>query len=140
MGNWESDNNEFQKFADGLLKIAKSVKDGANSKKFLQKEGNKLRKKTVDKAKTTVKKYTGNYLKSIKKGKIYNFEGNLSLRVFSSSPHAHLIESGHIKKTPSGEERGFKPGYHVFDKAARDFEDEFVEDAEDFRDGLFENL
>lgn len=138
-GNWESDDRAFQQWSKELLSIANDIKDGKNSKKFLRKSGTKLRKKTIDQAKKTVKKYTGKYLESIKTGKVYEFKGNLSLRVFSASPHAHLIESGHRIVTPSGREKGFKPGYHVFEKAAKNFEDEFAEDTENFIQELLDD-
>lgn len=122
----------FQELSDSLLKLSKEIDNGKSAKKFLQKAGNRLKKKTVEQAQKSVKKYTGTYIKSIKKGKVYEFQGNLSIRTYSTSPHAHLIESGHRIVTRSGREKGFKPGYHVFEKAAKDFENEFAEDTENF--------
>ena len=122
----------FQELSDTLLKLSKEIDNGKSAKKFLQKAGNKLKKKTVEQAQRSVKKYTGTYIKSIKRGKVYDFKGNLSIRTYSASPHAHLIESGHRIVTPSGREKGFKPGYHVFEKAAKNFEDELTEDVESF--------
>ena len=122
----------FQELSDSLLKLSKEIDNGKSAKKFLQKAGNKLKKKTVEQAQRSVKKYTGTYIKSIKRGKVYDFKGNLSIRTYSASPHAHLIESGHRIVTPSGKEKGFKPGYHVFEKAAKNFEDELTEDVESF--------
>ena len=122
----------FQELSDTLLKLSKEIDNGKSAKKFLQKAGNKLKKKTVEQAQKSVKKYTGTYIKSIKRGKVYDFKGNLSIRTYSASPHAHLIESGHRIVTPSGREKGFKPGYHVFEKAAKNFEDELTEDVESF--------
>lgn len=122
----------FQELSDSLLKLSKEIDNGKSAKKFLQKAGNRLKKKTVEQAQKSVKKYTGTYIKSIKKGKVYEFQGSLSIRTYSTSPHAHLIESGHRIVTRSGREKGFKPGYHVFEKAAKDFENEFAEDTENF--------
>ena len=122
----------FQELSDSLLKLSKEIDNGKSAKKFLQKAGNKLKKKTVEQAQRSVKKYTGTYIKSIKRGKVYEFQGDLSVRTYSTSPHAHLIESGHRIVTRSGREKGFKPGYHIFEKAAKNFEDEFVEDTENF--------
>lgn len=126
----------FQELSNSLLALSKEIDNGKSAKKFLQKAGNKLKKKTVNQAKNSIKNYTGNYIKSIKKGKVYDFKGNLSVRTYSAAPHAHLIEFGHIIKTRNGKEKGFKPGYHVFEKAAKEFEDEFVEDTELFIDDL----
>lgn len=129
----------FQELSDTLLKLSKEIDNGKSAKKFLQKAGNKLKKKTVEQAQRSVKKYTGTYIKSIKRGKVYDFKGNLSIRTYSASPHAHLIESGHRIVTPSGREKGLKPGYHVFEKAAKNFEDEFVEDTENFIQELLDD-
>lgn len=129
----------FQELSDTLLKLSKEIDNGKSAKKFLQKAGNKLKKKTVEQAQRSVKKYTGTYIKSIKRGKVYDFKGNLSIRTYSASPHAHLIENGHRIVTPSGREKGFKPGYHVFEKAAKNFEDEFAEDTENFIQELLDD-
>ena len=129
----------FQELSDSLLKLSKEIDNGKSAKKFLQKAGNKLKKKTIEQAQKSVKKYTGTYIKSIKRGKVYDFKGNLSVRTYSASPHAHLIESGHRIVTRSGREKGFKPGYHVFEKAAKNFEDELTEDAENFIQELLDD-
>ena len=60
-------------------------------KKFLRKEGSKLLSKTKKEAKRVGKK-TGNYHKSIKRGKPYSYRGSNAIRVYSYAPHAHLIE------------------------------------------------
>ena len=78
-------------------------------KPFLRKEANKLRKQTVNGARRLGKK-TGNYLKSIKRGKVYNYRGSQAIRVYSYAPHAHLIEEGHRMVTHDGREVGFERG------------------------------
>ncbi|MGL5796750.1 MAG: HK97 gp10 family phage protein, partial [Cetobacterium sp.] len=75
-----------------LIKLANSINNGKDSKEFLKKSGNKLKNKTLNIAKSRVNEDTGNYIKSIKRGKVYNFDGNLSVRTYSGAPHAHLIE------------------------------------------------
>ena len=54
-------------------------------KQFLQKEGAKLRNKTKAQARKLGKK-TGNYLKSIKRGKVYDYRGPHGRRVLSHRP------------------------------------------------------
>ena len=44
-------------------------------KKFMQKEGTKLKNRTLKTAKSTVKKKTGNYFKGVKRGKYYKHDG-----------------------------------------------------------------
>ncbi|MGL5583550.1 MAG: HK97 gp10 family phage protein [Cetobacterium sp.] len=122
-----------------LLKLANGIKDGKETKKFLKKEGVKLKNKTISVAKSRVKKKTGNYIKGIKSGKVYEYQGAYACRTYSTAPHAHLIEYGHIKKDRTGKEHGFQRGYHVFTTAKKDFEDEFESDAENFLDNLLIN-
>lgn len=126
----------FDKLEKDLIKLANSLNNGKDSKEFLNKSGTKLKNKTITVAKSRVKEDSGKYIKSIKKGKVYEFEGNLSVRTFSKAPHAHLIEYGHIIKSKDGKEHGFKRGYDVFGTAERDFEEEFYDDTEKFIDDM----
>lgn len=126
----------FKDLEKDLINLANSINNGKDSKAFLNRSGNKLRTKTVSVAKSRVKEDTGNYIKSIKKGKVYEFGGNLAVRTFSTAPHAHLIEYGHIIKSRDGKEHGFKRGYDVFGTAERDFEEEFYDDTEKFVDEI----
>ncbi|MCX3068428.1 HK97 gp10 family phage protein [Cetobacterium somerae] len=119
-----------------LLKLANSINNGKDAKEFLRKSGNKLKNKTLNIAKVRVNENTGNYLKSIKRGKVYDFKGDLAVRTYSTAPHAHLIEYGHIKKDRTGKEHGFQRGKHIFTTAAKDFEDEFYKDTEKFIDDV----
>lgn len=103
-------------------------------KKFLQKEGTKLRQITAREARKVPKK-TGNYRKSIKRGKVYRYRGSQAVRVYSAAPHAHLIENGHRMVTHDGREVGFVPGHHVFERGRRQFESQFYEDLDQFLTG-----
>lgn len=125
----------FSELEKQLLKFIKDTYP-RESKKFLKKEANKLTKKTLAKAKTSVKEDTGNYFKSIKTGKVYKFNGDLSCRTFSSNPVSHLVEFGHRQVTKDGEEIGFVEGKHVFEKASKDFEQEFYGDCKKFLDDM----
>lgn len=132
------DTRQLDKLTDELLGIANRDMP-KESKKFIRREGNKLRKKTAAAAKAKVKKNTGKYYKSIKRGKVYVYRGNgaTATRVYSSAPHGHLIENGHRQVTKDGEELGFVPGKHVFEEAGKAFEGEYNEDVDDFLDDLF---
>lgn len=133
----EFDISEFTAFEKNLLKLANDTMP-KESKKFMNKEGTKLRKITLSKAKQKVKKDSGNYFKSIKKGKVYKYNGTWSIRDYSYAPHAHLIENGHRIVTKDGKEIGFKDGEHVFEEASKQFENEFFSDAQDFIDGVLD--
>lgn len=135
--------SELEKLAQDMEKVAKELEGGKATKAFMRKEGRKLKNKTIKQANRSVGKVTGNYLKSIKNGKVYNYKKQgISIDAYSSSGVAHLIEDGHIikgkkKGGKEGEEKGFKRGYHVFDKAAKGFQDEFVGDIEEFQNDIF---
>ena len=131
------DFKELTNYEKKLLDMA-SNKMPRETMKFIRKEGTHLRKVTVKNARSKVKKKTGNYFKSIKKGRayIYNGNGGSSIRVYSNAPHAHLIEKGHRIVTPGGTEKGFKPGYHVFENSEKEFQNQFYEDIENFIDDV----
>lgn len=108
-------------------------------KKFMQSEGNKLKKQTKSKAQSSVKKKTGNYLKGIKRGKYYKYSGNGadSIRVYAGKPahHGHLIEYGH--KTKSGSRT---KAYHIFKTSADAFENIYESDCDKFADKIAKPL
>lgn len=126
-------------FENKLIRLA-GEKMPKESKKFLSNEGTKLRKKTVAKAKQKVKKDTGNYFKSIKKGKVYLYKENgaWSIRVYSSAPHAHLIEQGHRQVTEDGKEIGFVQGKNVFEDSQKEFTNDYYSDVQKFIDEVLD--
>lgn len=123
-----------------LLNISHRIENGEKTKKFLKSAAKKLKKKTVKVAKSRVGKVTGNYERGIKDGKVYKYDGNYSCRVYSTMPHAHLIEYGHIIVGKDGKEKGFKSGYHVFESAAEEFQDDYENDVEKFIDEIIGEL
>lgn len=137
------DTSEVDAYADLLLEIARRDLP-KESKKFVQQEGNKLRKKTLSLANQRVKKSPNHkggedsrYHKNIKRGKVYIYKenGGTAVRVHSSkAPHAHLIEYGHRIVDENGNETGTVKGKYVFEDAAKQFESEFNSDIEDFLD------
>lgn len=125
------DLSELASYGKDMRRIAEE--NPKKQRQFLQKEGNKLRSRTKAQARKLGKK-TGNYLKSIKRGKVYDYRGDKAIRVYSYAPHAHLIEDGHRMVTHDGREVGFVKGYHVFEVAAEGFEPEFYTDLDDMLD------
>lgn len=130
------DIHELNDFTKDLMELANN-KMPKDSKKFLNKEGTGLRKVTKSVAQQKVKKKTGNYIKGIKKGKVYKYAGNgaLSIRVYAGSPHAHLIELGH-RQIVNGKEVGFVEGKHVYETAYKQFQNKYFNDCEDFVDEM----
>ena len=132
------DASELEAYAGNLQKIAKDFPK--TEKQFMRKEGQKLKSKTLKQAKTLGRK-TGNYLKSIKRGKAYRYEDDtMAIRVYSTSPHAHLIEDGHKMVNHDGTEVGFVPGHHVFEIAGKAFEPQYVTDIDEMLDKEVEKL
>ena len=125
------DVTELDTFARNMQRSAQQFH--RKQKTFLRKEGTKLKSKTVSRARTLGRK-TGNYIKSIKRGKVYDYNGAHAVRVYSAAPHAHLIEEGHRMVTHDGREVGFVPGHHVFETAGGEFETQYLVDVEDFLD------
>lgn len=108
-------------------------------KKFMQKEGTKLKNRTKKKAKSSVKKKTGNYLEGIKRGKYYKYDKNGadSIRVYAGKPahHGHLLEHGHRTLN-----NNMTRAYHIFKTTADDFESTYENDCEDFANKIIEPL
>lgn len=126
--------NDMFRYMD---EIVETLPRKANS--FLKKEAGKLRKKTIARVKEKVGKQTGNYIKGIKKGKPYKYDGENSIRVYNSARHAHLIEYGHEIIDKNGKNHGFKDGHHIFEDTKRRFTEEFYSDCGDFVDELLDD-
>ncbi len=107
-------------------------------RKFMMREGNKLKKLTLQRAEGEVEKVTGNYVKGIKRGKYYKYDGDIdSIRVYAGSPafHGHLVEYGH--KLPNG---AMTKAYHVFKTSADEFQSKYEKDCDKFVDKITEEL
>lgn len=91
---------------------------------IMRKVGSKARTTVAKRARSDVKKLTGNYHKSWKRGKVFiGQDGAMVVRVYNASPHAHLIEDGHIiKNEKDGPALGFAPGKRVLEKGIREFD------------------
>ncbi len=140
MGNG-FDTNELELWDKLLDEICNKIPQ--KTKKFMNTEGQKLKKQAKQYAKQAVKKKTGNYFKGIKKGKVYIYRKNgaFSVRVYGAAPHTHLIEKGHnIKNKKDGAVLGRARAFQVLDKSAKQFETEYQKDIENFVDEVIEEL
>lgn len=131
------DTRELDAYARELERTARDAPK--TQKKFMRQEGSKLLRRTKSEAKR-VKVKPGNYKKSIKRGKVYEYDGAQAIRVYSTAPHAHLIEDGHRMVTHDGREVGFVPGMHVFEVAGKGFEPEYLADIDDMLDEAVKEL
>ena len=135
------DLSELDEFTDRLIRTSKEA--SKVQRRFLQQQGNKLKRKTKAQARVAgIKTKTGNYMKGIKRGKVWRSRnGAQAVRVYSNAPHAHLIEEGHEQTVNPGKGRGnghgVRPGKgigrkvghvkgrEVFLKAGNAFEPEY---------------
>lgn len=142
MADYEFSDKELLKLADDLEKMSEAVPKLA--KRFLNKEGNKLKSAVKKLAKTRIRVNSGNYMKHLKRGKPYQYKGvDWSVRVYNASNHAHLIEDGHDivakgSKRGKGKKVGYKNGYHIHADAERRFINTYVRDAMDFLDDVLD--
>lgn len=147
MSNSVFDTAEIDKWAKAMLDIAERDLP-KESKKFLRDEGTKLKKATLGEAKSKVRadhkkperfKDAVHYHKSIKRGKVYKYNGALSIRTYSTAPHAHLIEYG-FQHMSHGAEAGFVEGNHVFETSGKTFARKYSADCECFVDEVMKKL
>lgn len=107
-------------FQQDLLATSKKV--DKEIPKILRKVGSKGRTVVARRARSKVKKLTGNYHKKWKRGKAFKGDdGEWVVRVINSSPHAHLIEEGHAQVV-NGQTVGFVRGKHVLKDGIAEFD------------------
>lgn len=132
MSDWQKQMAGFDSLEKDLQTMADKI-GGKETKNFLKKQGKKFQKKTQDLARRLVKERTGKYIKGIKSGKVYIYDGSFVTRVYSGARHAHLIENGHRAVAKGKKDTGkFVKGYRVFGKAYENFEDEFGDEVEKY--------
>ena len=149
----------FGQLSDFKQNLMKEIRDEfpKETEKFIKTEANKLSKVAKKIAKKEVGTSKGkkknwieskSYHKKFKVGKPYKYSSDLCCRAYNSSPHAHLIEYGHVivprgksrATTRAGREEqaksnrgsGFVMGKLVFTLAELEFVTEFLNDSESF--------
>lgn len=132
------DVSELEDYAEWAARIGKNWPK--KSKKMMRQSGTKLKRKTLQQIRiVNLGKITGNYRAGITRGKVYKKDGNTRIRVYSNSPHGHLIEDGH-DVVRGGKLVGHVSGREVFAEAAEKFEEEFGKDCEDMIDEMIGEL
>ncbi len=114
---------DLKEFEKNLREAAAEIASGKETREFLRKEGNKLMENTKKVAKSRVKKRTGEYLKSIKRGKAWTNKDVSGVRAYSGIKYANTIESGRL-----GSNGGYIKGAHVFRDSEKEFKKEFDDD------------
>lgn len=122
MADFDLDMRELDDFRRELEDLQEHFPKEA--KRLMRLSGNHARKIVLRKAKQSVIEDTGNYFKSIKRGKVWvdDSSGEYKVRTYSRSPHAHLLEYGHrmVGHEPDKKELGFVLGFNIFDKASKE--------------------
>lgn len=129
----------FDDICKDVINLSKSLEE--EGKKFLLEQAGILKKKTLRIANNKIKKKTGNYIKSLKRGRVFTFEGNVhKCSVFSYAPHAHLIEYGHkmLDKNKNSTKLEKVKGKEIFKEAREEFSKEFEENTEKKINEIFE--
>lgn len=131
------DTKDLDNLSSDLAYVSKTLKAEKETKKFLRTQGKELNKENKKQANLFhIKKKTGNFIKGFKKGKVYKFQGNLTIRAYNSSQHAHLLEYGHRKVNEKGDDVGFTEGYHFMEKAKNLYGPKYQQEVEKFIDEL----
>ncbi|MTI65163.1 MAG: hypothetical protein FH753_00985 [Firmicutes bacterium] len=132
--------DEFDEFTKDLLDMAKQFKGGKYAKRHMKNQGKKMAKEEKNEflssgAGAGSGMTEEEIKKTFKAGRVFkDDEGDLSCRGYSSHPLTHLLDKGFIHK-PDGK---FVPGYHFIDDAKDNFEDEFIDNTEDFLDKMLD--
>ncbi len=140
MADFDIDYREMNIFTRELEDLQKHFPREA--RKIMLKSGSKARAIIARTARRLVRKKTGNYFKSIKRGRVWMDEGQgwFKVRVYTRAPHGHLIEYGHRIVGEDGTEYGFKEGYHVFERGHKEVESEWEEIIEKEFDKIMDSL
>lgn len=140
MSDFDIDMKGLNRFANELDDLQRIFPKQA--KQLMLKSGTKARAIVAKKARLLVRKQTGNYHKSIKRGKVWvdKSTSEYKVRVYTGAPHAHLIERGHRIVGKDGKEHGFKEGYHVFEKATNEVESQWTDIIEKEFDKIMRKL
>lgn len=109
----------MEEFIQKLDVIANQYSDIAE--KHLKKCGNKMKKTAKDKTPSTKVEHPKKLKKSWT-GKVTGNSGSeLEYQLRNKAPHHHLVENGHVQKTPGGRVTGFTQGRHYTQTAINEF-------------------
>lgn len=127
------DAHELDQLDRDILKLVDETMPN-ELKKFMRREGGRAATATRRTARGTVKKKTGNYFRSIKASRAWrNSAGGYGDKVYSTAPHAHLLEYGHRIVTHTGRDTGKKTrAFEIMSKGIQSFEGRFYADTEVF--------
>ena len=118
------DFSNLEEYSQQILEVADQYP--ATCEKHLKKIGNKfksiVKKKSPDSGKDSKKKLNKSW-----KSEVKGYTGtDLQVDIWSTSPHFHLVDRGHVQKTPSGKVTGFVQGKHFLEATSQEVESDIV--------------
>lgn len=138
MSDFDLDMSQLEKWQKTLQQITRDFPQ--ESKKMLRNVGNEAKKIISRNAKKLVRKDEGDYHRSIKRGKIWNEDGVLIVRVYSRDRKKFWIEHGHRIVDKNGVERGFVQGKKVFERSENEIQQKFVQIVTEQMNKIFKAL
>ena len=110
--------NNLNEFMSDINQVANEFP--FESEKRLQKIGNKFKKivreKSPDSGRATKRKLNKSW-----KSKIDGYKGeDLTCKIWSTSPHFHLVDRGHVLKDKKGKAKGFVQGKHFLEATVQE--------------------
>jgi hypothetical protein len=109
---------------DEFMKDIESVANEypATAEKHLQKIGNKFKKIVKEKSPDSGRDHKNKLNKSWK-SEVKGYRGeDLVCNVWTTSPHFHLLDRGHVQKDKKGNIKGFVQGKHFLEATAQEVE------------------
>jgi|GEM_PF-869034 len=156
----------FSELSEFKQHLMQDIKENfpKETEKFIKQEASKclkvakkIARKEVGTSKGKKKNWieSKSYHKGFKVGKPYKYANDLCCRAYNKSPHAHLIEYGHVNVPRSSKRAttragraeqasmkrgtGFTMGKFIFKDAEIEFINDFLNDAEMFMYKYFDN-
>lgn len=143
MSDLYCDISEWTKFDVDVLNFVQKEMP-VETKKFMRREGGRLKTTTKKIARARIHKKTGNYLKGVKNTRAWrNAKGDYGVKVRGDhkiAPHTHLIEYGHRVVTRRGRDTGYRSkDFNIYRDANTGFQGKFFNDAHVFTGQMMEN-
>ncbi|GEO27027.1 hypothetical protein AAC03nite_28120 [Alicyclobacillus acidoterrestris] len=134
MADFEIDDSQIAEFIRNLDLLQQEFPNQARA--FMRRIGDKAKLKVKSVAGSSVPEDTGDYMRSITRGKVWVEDGSTyNVRVYPKQKlawYALLLEYGwiHTGHKPDKKKGQFVPGFHVFERATQQFQLEFYATAE----------
>ena len=94
----------------------------------LKKGARKMVKALKDNSPFTTWEHKGKLNKSWRMKVEGDLSSNLQANIYSTAPHFHLVDRGHVQKAPGGRVTGFVQGSHFLQKTIDDEGDDIQEE------------